>query len=135
MPKDLESGMLYVSKRFSTAAHLCACGCGTKIRTPLGPTEWNVRETPYGPTLRPSIGNWQIPCRTHYLITNGRVEWAGAMSEAAVLAGRAAEHAKRTRYFDRKYAPVSRVEPQPSAREPSTRRSGFWVRLLKFFFG
>lgn len=134
MPKELESGILYVSERFGTAAHLCACGCGTKIRTPLAPTEWRLRETPYGPTLRPSIGNWQIPCRTHYLITNGRVEWAGSMSEAEVRAGRRAEHVQRTQYLERKYAPAPKVEPQPSITEPVVRRKGFWARLLQFFF-
>jgi hypothetical protein len=46
MPKDLQSGVLYVSDEFLTAAHLCACGWGAKIRTPLGPTEWSVAEVP-----------------------------------------------------------------------------------------
>jgi len=36
MPKELSPGILYVSEEFRTAAHLCACGCGSKVRTPLG---------------------------------------------------------------------------------------------------
>ena len=32
MPKDLKPGVLYVSEQFGAAAHLCACGCGSKIR-------------------------------------------------------------------------------------------------------
>lgn len=39
MPTALEPRVLYVSEEFGAAAHLCACGCGSKIRTPLGPTE------------------------------------------------------------------------------------------------
>jgi hypothetical protein len=66
MPKELQPGVLYVSEEFLTAAHLCACGCGAKIRTPLGPAEWSVEEAPQGPTLWPSVGNWQQGCRSHY---------------------------------------------------------------------
>lgn len=66
MPKELKPGVLYVSVEFGIAVHLCACGCGSKIRTPLGPTEWAVEETRSGPTLRPSVGNWQHACQSHY---------------------------------------------------------------------
>src|SRR5690349_358775 len=77
MPKQLEPGILYVAEEFGAVAHLCACGCGAKIRTPLGPTEWALTETTKGPSLWPSVGNWQKPCRSHYIITGGAVEWAG----------------------------------------------------------
>lgn len=99
MPKELAPNVLYVSEKYGTAAHLCACGCGTKIRTPLGPTEWSVRHDRNGPTLWPSVGNWQLPCRSHYLITNGHIEWANQWSEAHVQAGRANEEARRETYF------------------------------------
>jgi Family of unknown function (DUF6527) len=48
MPKQLEPGILYVSEKYGTAAHHCAYGCGAKIRTPLGPTEWSVKEAVSG---------------------------------------------------------------------------------------
>jgi len=76
MPKELEPGVLYVSEEFGAAAHLCACGCGSKIRTPLGPTDWAFEEAESGPTLYPSIGNWQHACQSHYWIRQGRVVWA-----------------------------------------------------------
>jgi hypothetical protein len=44
IPKTLESGVLYVSKKFRTASHLCFCGCGTKIVTPLRETEYSLTE-------------------------------------------------------------------------------------------
>jgi len=103
MPASLEPGVLYVSDEFGTAAHLCACGCGSKIRTPLGPTEWSLRESAAGPTLHPSIGNWQKPCRSHYLIIDGNVVWAGDMSEQKILAGRLAEQRRREEYFEARY--------------------------------
>ena len=103
MPGQLEPGVLYVSDEFGTAAHLCACGCGSKVRTPLGPTEWSLRETAAGPTLLPSIGNWQKPCRSHYLIRGGTVIWAGDMSDEKILAGRAAEQQRREAYYEQLY--------------------------------
>lgn len=103
MPAKLEPGVLYVSDEFGTAAHLCACGCGSKIRTPLGPTEWSLRETRAGATLHPSIGNWQKPCRSHYLIVDGTILWAGDMSPEDILAGRAAEQRRRERYYAQRY--------------------------------
>lgn len=99
MPAVLQPGVLYVSDTFSTAAHLCACGCGSKIRTPLGPTEWTVTKTPSGPTLAPSVGNWQKPCRSHYVIDEGEVVWHADWTPAQVEAGRRAEARRREAYY------------------------------------
>jgi len=100
MPQDLKPGILYVSEEFHTAAHLCACGCGSKVRTPLGPVGWSVEETRKGPTLRPSVGNWQKPCRSHYVITRGEVVWAGQWTPEQVAAGRLAEDERRRVYYE-----------------------------------
>ena len=102
MPQELQPGILYVSKEFGTAHHLCACGCGSKIRTPLGPVEWRLQETADGPTLWPSIGNWQKPCRSHYLIRRGRIEWAESWTQEQVLAGRAREARRKKEYYTEK---------------------------------
>src|SRR6186713_530733 len=88
MPTDLESGVLYVSEEFGAAAHLCACGCGAKIRTPLGPTEWSVTETRLGPSMWPSVGNWQQACQSHYVIDEGRIIWYDKWTPEQVAAGR-----------------------------------------------
>lgn len=113
LPKELSPGILYVSIEYGVAGHLCACGCGSKVITPLGPTEWALTERSGRPTLRPSIGNWQQPCRSHYLITDGRIVWAGQWSDAAILAGRKAEQVRREAYY--------------AAREP-----GFWKSIWNF---
>lgn len=42
IPRELEVGVLYISKKFKTATHLCCCGCGTKIVTPLRNTEYSL---------------------------------------------------------------------------------------------
>jgi hypothetical protein len=101
MPKELEPGVLYVSEEFGAAAHLCGCGCGAKIRTPLGPTEWTVKETSSGPTLQPSIGNWQQPCQSHYWIKRGEIHWAPKWSAGEIADGRRSEERKREKYYRR----------------------------------
>lgn len=100
MPKELLPGVLYVSHKFGTAAHLCACGCGSKVRTPLGPMAWSVEETARGPTLHPSVGNWQKPCRSHYWITRGEVIWAEQWTAEQIAAGRRLEDERRQVYYD-----------------------------------
>src|SRR5258705_8404627 len=99
MPKELESEILYVSKEFGIAAHMCPCGCGNKIITPLGPTDWSLTVKNGRPTLYPSIGNWQIPCRSHYWITNGSIEWSYQWNEKQIFAGRQKEEKRREKYY------------------------------------
>lgn len=100
LPRELEQGILYVSEEYGIAGHLCPCGCGNKIMTPLEPTEWSFKDDFKGPTLYPSIGNWQLPCRSHYWITNGKIEWSYQWSEEEILEGRKAEERKRKDYYD-----------------------------------
>ena len=100
MPKELRPGVLYVSEEFGAAAHLCACGCGSKIRTPLGPTEWAFEETKSGPTLRPSVGNWQHACQSHYWIYQGEIVWSGKWTPEQIAAGRRGEERRRHAYYD-----------------------------------
>ena len=99
MPAQLEPGILYVSEKYRTAAHLCACGCGEKVRTQLGPLGWRLTKGRSGPTLYPSIGNWQKPCRSHYYIRDGRVLWQGDWTDEEVLEERRAEEMRRDAYF------------------------------------
>lgn len=107
MPKQLEPGILYVSEQFGTSAHLCACGCGEKIRTPLGPTEWAIRETSVGPSLWPSVGNWQKPCQSHYVIHEGQIIWADQWPPEQIVSGRRQEEERRKAYYEAMYAKPS----------------------------
>lgn len=112
VPKELGAGVLYVSEEYGVAVHLCACGCGNKIVTPLGPAEWTFNDDDGGPTLHPSIGNWQLPCRSHYFITAGTVHWSVAWSPEQVELGRQAEERRRSAYYEsrrREISPVVRL--------------------------
>jgi Family of unknown function (DUF6527) len=99
MPKELMPGVLYVSEEFGIAIHLCACGCGTKVKTPLGPTEWSVNETKRGPNLRPSVGNWQQPCQSHYWIDCGEIVWSEKWTAEEIATGRRYEQERRNEYY------------------------------------
>lgn len=100
IPKTLEPGLLYVSEEFGAALHLCACGCGSKVSTPLGATEWTVEETVGGPSLSPSVGNWQFPCKSHYWIRGGAIVWSDKWTPEQIAAGRRAEEQRRRVYYD-----------------------------------
>lgn len=80
IPENLESGVLYISRKYRTASHHCCCGCGFKVVTPLNPAKWQLTDHGQTVSLYPSIGNWSFPCRSHYWIDHGRIKWAGAMS-------------------------------------------------------
>ncbi|WP_425564701.1 DUF6527 family protein [Nostocoides vanveenii] len=70
---------------YSTAVHLCACGCRAKAVTPLASDGWTLTFDG-SVTLRPSVGNGQSPCRSHYLITRDVVEWLPPIGVAATRA-------------------------------------------------
>ncbi len=88
IPERLESGVLYISKRFRTASHLCCCGCGLKVVTPLNQAKWSLTEHGNSISLSPSIGNWNYPCRSHYLIIRNNVRWAGQFTQRQIAAVR-----------------------------------------------
>jgi hypothetical protein len=99
MPRTFEPGTLFVSHRFKVAGHLCACGCGNKVVVPLGNPGYQFTERAGQGTLRPSIGSWQLPCQSHYYITDGRIEWRGAWSSAQIESGRRAEQQRLEAYY------------------------------------
>jgi hypothetical protein len=75
MPDTLDEGVLYVSRKYETAIHLCACGCKGQTVTPLRDGHWTLTMDNNGPTLDPSIGNQHWPCGSHYLVREGIIVW------------------------------------------------------------
>jgi hypothetical protein len=87
IPEQLREGVLYISRRYRTASHLCCCGCKHEVLTPLNSAKWHMTEHTDGSvTLSPSIGNWHLPCRSHYLLIKNCVHWAEAFSDAQIAA-------------------------------------------------
>ena len=69
---NMKQGVIYVSREFQTASHLCLCECGCLVVTPLSDGWWTLNnDDEKGVTMTPSIGNFQFKCNSHYIITNG----------------------------------------------------------------
>ncbi len=93
VPAEIKEGNLYVSIKFKTCIHLCACGCKNEVVTPLSPSDWLLKYNGEAISLSPSIGNWNFKCQSHYWIKNNEVVWARKWSEDEILDGR--EQSKR----------------------------------------
>jgi hypothetical protein len=75
LPEVLEDGVLYISVQYKGMVHLCFCGCGKRVVTPLSPNGWSMTFDGRRVTLSPSIGSWNLACRSHYWIRHNTVEW------------------------------------------------------------
>lgn len=79
IPENLTQNTLYISLKYYTVIHMCCCGCGNKTVTPVNTQGWKltlvVHGVYIGVSLWPSIGNFQIPCKSHYYIKDNKVEW------------------------------------------------------------
>lgn len=123
VPSSLEPGVLYVSIRYRTVVHLCACGCGNKVVTPIRPPRWHLTFDGETISLSPSVGSWQFPCRSHYWIDNNHVRWSKPWTEEQIASGRARDAADMRMYYeDRREAEVT----APSGASTASR----WRRLL-----
>jgi hypothetical protein len=76
IPEEIESGVIYVSVEYCTAIHKCCCGCGNEVVTPLSRKGWKLTFDGESISLYPSIGNWNLACKSHYWITDNQVRWA-----------------------------------------------------------
>ena len=119
--------------------HLCCCGCGRKIVTPLSPAAWKLIFDGVSITLHPSVGNWNLPCKSHYSIDRNRVKWAGMWTPAQIEAGRSAEARGRAEYYGEE---LSKLEPGPAPTVPTvscpadaTPRDGLLRCLWRRLFG
>ena len=63
--------------KYATASHLCACGCGEKVVTPISKQAWSLLFNGEGITLSPSIGNYEQACKSHYFIQENCIIWCG----------------------------------------------------------
>src|SRR5512136_2059724 len=88
IPDEVKEGVLYISTPYGTAIHKCPCGCGEIVVTPIKPTDWTLTWNGKTVTLKPSIGNWSLPCRSHYWIIENKIVWARKWSDSEVSAKR-----------------------------------------------
>ena len=120
VPDQLLDGVIYVSIRFGTAVHLCACGCGLEVVTPLGPAEWSLIFDGQTVSLTPSIGNWSFPCKSHYWIEKNQIQWARGLSEAEIATVRREAKFRRGSFYGREEKEIGQRESERIL------RGGFW---------
>ena len=126
VPEVLEGNVLYISIKYRTAVHLCCCGCGVEVATPLSPAEWQLTFDGETVTLYPSIGNWNLNCRSHYWIRRDRVEWARTWTAREV-----AKAKQRDRSATEKQFAVMNKQSDDAIRDEASRRDTLWDRIWK----
>lgn len=103
IPNEMHEGVVYHTEEFELAGLLCACGCGHRI-TLLVPDSHEVRSEGGYATILPSIGVFDAPCKSHYVISAGEVRWLPAFTgtQAAKIM-----HAQIARHVTRDAKPAS----------------------------
>ena len=99
IPRNLEPGVLYVSMEYGTVVHSCCCGCGQEVVTPLTPTDWRLTIDGDKISLWPSVGNGNLPCRSHYVIKANRVIKAEPWHAAKIKAEQKRDKAAKAKFY------------------------------------
>lgn len=78
--KDMEPGVLYLSRNWSCVKFLCPCGCGIEVYLPADsvgnhPHLWSYTEQGGIITIAPSVQQ-RGHCGSHYFIQSNKVVWA-----------------------------------------------------------
>lgn len=99
IPEVLEEGKVYLAPQHCACLHLCACGCGEEVSTPISKTEFSYSIDNGLISLSPSIGNHDFPCNSHYFIKDGRVRWSYRMDLEEIEAGRTYDRKLKAEYL------------------------------------
>jgi hypothetical protein len=114
-PATFQEGVLYISEEFETAGHLCCCGCGERVITPLNPAKWQIRKSGNKVSLSPSVGNWKYTCQSHYWISLNQVIEAKKFDSRTIQAVQRRDRREMNRYIERTNAAAA----QPQIHKPS----------------
>jgi hypothetical protein len=104
IPRELRAGALYISMEYGTVVHSCCCGCGEEVVTPLTPTDWRIEYDGESITLRPSVGSWTLPCRSHYFIRANKVIACGDWDEKRIEVERTRDATAKQAFYERRGA-------------------------------
>lgn len=124
IPENLLPGTIYVCISYATVVHLCCCGCGSEVVTPLTPTDWSLTYDGETVSLHPSVGNWGFECRSHYWIRRGRVSWAEPWSQDQIARGRDRDQLARAS------REISETTRQDRSRTPRPKWVPSWLATL-----
>jgi hypothetical protein len=102
------------------------------VITPLSPTDWKVIYDGKSVSLRPSVGSWNLRCRSHYVIDGNIAKWADSWSPEQVAEERERDHAAKALYYGRPAAPQGAAPSDESSKSVvSERRSSLATRLAR----
>lgn len=121
IPDTLEEDVLYVSIKYATAIHLCACGCKNEVVTPFSPIDWSLTFDGKTVSLSPSIGNWSFPCQSHYYIKKSEILYARKWTRSEIQSGRRKDKKRRSKY-------VKKARMSPLAWLGSNKKKKLWQR-------
>lgn len=126
MPDVLEPGVAYVSMEYATVQHLCCCGCGNQVVTPLSPARWHLSFDGKTISLNHSIGNWSFPCQSHYWIERSEVVWDKPFNQEQIAWVRGRDRSAMERH-------LARPRPEAEPLQEQVRRS--WLDRMRQWFG
>lgn len=126
IPELLEEGVVYVSVAYATVVHKCFCGCANEVVTPLSPTDWELTFDGETISLHPSVGSWNLDCRSHYWIRRNVVVWAPMWSREQIKAERARDKKAKTTYFGLINRGGSGDQERPRTRESILQQLRRW---------
>lgn len=130
IPEELKEGTIYISIRFATASHLCWCDCGSKVVTPIRPTDWKLIFDGKTISLDPSVGNWSFACQSHYWIKNNRIKWAPHWSKEEIQRGRSHDsHAKQKYFGTTQTVDDAAATDHSPPKEAGKQQPSFWKHL------
>lgn len=101
IPDVVEDGVLYISIPYATATHRCPCGCNEIVVTPIKPTDWTLTWNGESVTIYPSIGNWSLPCQSHYWIEENKIIWSRKWDDSEIKAVRAKDKKTKSRHYSK----------------------------------
>lgn len=99
IPDVVKDGTLYISIPYATATHRCPCGCDEIVITPIKPTDWTLTWNGNTVSLNPSIGNWSLPCQSHYWIIENKIIWSRKWNDYEIKAVRKKDKKTKSRYY------------------------------------
>lgn len=126
VPDSLEECTVYISILFATSVHLCFCGCGREVVTPLSPTDWQIIYDGATISLYPSIGSWNLPCQSHYWIRNNRVIWARQWSREWIETAREQDRLIKREYYED-------IADARTTASTSASRKSLWARISELW--
>lgn len=129
IPDTLEENVLYISIDYCTAMHHCVCGCGNRVVTPISPTDWQLTFNGETVSLKPSIGNWNFKCQSHYWIKGGKIEWDGQWSKEEIDAGRDKDWLKKKTHFDHQEVLSADTNDNAITTAEQKPEKSFWDKL------